>query len=57
MLAPFLGAAIFEGLRTAATDYAPYSWQMVLGVSLLLLIFFLPNGVWSLFRRRWKAAL
>jgi len=56
VLAPFLGAAIFEVLRTYATDYAPYSWQMVLGISLLLLISFLPNGVWSLFRLRRKAA-
>ena len=55
VLAPFLGAAIFEVLRTYATDYAPYSWQMVLGISLLLLISFLPNGVWSLFRLRRKS--
>ena len=48
VLAPFLGAAIFEVLRTYATDYAPYSWQMVLGLCLLLLILFLPQGVWSL---------
>lgn len=52
VLAPFLGAAIFELLRTYATDYAPYSWQLVLGVSLLLLILFLPNGVWSLIAPR-----
>lgn len=52
VLAPFLGSAIFELLRTYATDYAPYSWQMVLGMCLLLLILFLPDGVWSLFRRR-----
>jgi ABC-type branched-subunit amino acid transport system permease subunit len=56
VLAPFLGAAIFEALRTYATDYAPYSWQMVLGVCLLLLISFLPNGVWSLFRLRKRPA-
>lgn len=56
VLAPFLGAAIFEGLRTYATDYAPYSWQMVLGVCLLLLICFLPNGVWSLFSLRRRPA-
>lgn len=56
VFAPFLGSAIFEILRTYATDYAPYSWQMVLGVSLLLLILFMPNGVWSLFRARRKAA-
>ncbi|MGP0091140.1 MAG: branched-chain amino acid ABC transporter permease [Xanthobacteraceae bacterium] len=49
--APFLGSGIFEVLRTAATEYAPYSWQMVLGVALLLVILFLPDGLWSLFRR------
>jgi branched-chain amino acid transport system permease protein len=52
VLAPFVGSALFEVLRTYATDVAPYSWQMVLGVCLLLLILFLPDGVWSLFRRR-----
>jgi branched-chain amino acid transport system permease protein len=52
VLAPFIGSALFEVLRTYATDVAPYSWQMVLGVCLLLLILFLPDGVWSLFRRR-----
>lgn len=54
VLAPFLGAAIFEGLRTLAAAYAPYSWQMVMGIALLLLILFLPDGVWSLvgWRRR-----
>jgi branched-chain amino acid transport system permease protein len=52
VLAPFLGSALFEVLRTYATDYAPYSWQMILGICLLLLILFLPNGVWSLFQWR-----
>ena len=51
-LAPFVGSAIFETLRAYATDYAPYSWQMILGIFLLLLILFLPQGVWSLFERR-----
>lgn len=55
VLAPFVGSTLFELLRTYATDYAPYSWQMVLGICLLLLILFLPNGVWSLFQRRTAA--
>lgn len=55
VLAPFVGAALFEVLRTYATEHAPYSWQMVLGVCLLLLILFLPDGVWSLLRR-WRRA-
>ena len=49
--APFLGAALFVVLRTYAEQYAPQIWHMVLGGALLLLIVFLPEGVWSLFYR------
>jgi branched-chain amino acid transport system permease protein len=38
-----------------AYDLSPNTWQMSLGTALLLLIVFLPNGLWSLFVRR-KAA-
>lgn len=48
--APFLGAVLFVLLRTYAAEYAPQIWHMVLGGALLLLIVFLPDGVWSLFR-------
>lgn len=56
VVAPFLGSALFELLRTYAFQYTPYTWQMVLGGTLLLLILFLPDGIWSLLSRR-KAAL
>lgn len=46
--APLVGAFIFEIIRTFAFDLAPYSWQMILGGVLLLIIFFLPKGLWSL---------
>ena len=55
VLAPFLGAFIFETIRSFAYEYSPNTWQMVLGGSLLVVIVFLPNGLWSLFRGR-KAA-
>jgi len=55
VLAPFLGALLFESIRSVAFDLSPNTWQMVLGASLLVVIVFLPNGLWSLFRRR-KAA-
>jgi len=55
VLAPFLGALLFESIRSVAFDVSPNTWQMVLGASLLAVIVFLPNGLWSLFRRR-KAA-
>jgi branched-chain amino acid transport system permease protein len=51
VLAPFIGSLLFELIRTYATQYAPHFWQMVLGVSLLLIILFLPNGLWSVFTR------
>lgn len=50
--APFIGSIIFEIIRTFAFDFAPYSWQMILGAALLLIIFFLPNGLWSLLPKR-----
>jgi branched-chain amino acid transport system permease protein len=51
VLAPFIGSLMFELIRTFALQYAPHFWQMVLGVSLLLIILFLPNGLWSVFAR------
>lgn len=43
---PILGAAIMISLRTFAGIYTEY-WTMILGVMLILLIFFLPEGVWG----------
>lgn len=55
VVAPFLGAAIFGIIHTVAYDISPNTWQMTLGIALLLVIVFLPDGLWSLFNRR-KAA-
>ena len=52
VLAPFLAAGVFEAVRTLANQYAPNVWQMTLGVVMLLLILFLPAGLWSLVARR-----
>ena len=46
--APFLGSVMFELVRTYALQYAPDVWQMLLGATLLLVIMFLPGGIWSL---------
>jgi branched-chain amino acid transport system permease protein len=51
VLAPFLGATIFESIRSFAYEYSPNTWQMALGVTMLLVIMFLPGGLWSLFRK------
>jgi branched-chain amino acid transport system permease protein len=52
VLAPFLSAALFEGLRTLANQYAPNVWQMSLGLAMLAIIMFLPGGLWTLVRRK-----
>ena len=51
VVAPFIGAFIFGGIHSAAYDLSPNTWQLSLGTALLLLIVFLPDGLWSLFRR------
>jgi branched-chain amino acid transport system permease protein len=43
-LGPMLGAAIIVLLRTVVGIYTEY-WTLILGVVLMLLIFFLPEGV------------
>lgn len=51
VIAPFLGAIIFEFIRTYAYQYSPNTWQLVLGTAMLLVIIFLPAGLWSAFAR------
>ncbi|MFY9736017.1 MAG: branched-chain amino acid ABC transporter permease, partial [Rhodoplanes sp.] len=52
--APLLGMTIFEAIRSFALEYSPYTWQMVVGLSMLAVILFLPSGLWSLFSRKRK---
>lgn len=56
VLAPFLGSAIFETIRSFAYEYSPNTWQMALGIAMLLVIMFLPGGLWSVFARTRKAS-
>jgi len=43
---PIMGAAIMVSLRTFVGIYTEY-WTLILGIILILLIFFLPEGVWG----------
>lgn len=53
VIAPFIGGVIFELLRTYAFEFAPHAWQLIVGATLLAIIFFLPGGIWSLIERIW----
>jgi branched-chain amino acid transport system permease protein len=52
VLAPFLGALLFEIIRIIALQYVPEYWQLILGTALLLIILYLPGGIWSVFERK-----
>ncbi len=43
-LGPLVGAALIVALRTVASRYTD-NWTMILGIILILLIFFMPDGV------------
>ena len=55
VIAPFAAALLYGAIRTTAYDLSPNTWQMTLGIALLALIVFLPEGLWSIFRRpKWR---
>jgi branched-chain amino acid transport system permease protein len=50
---PMLGAAIIIALRTFVGKYTEY-WTLILGILLILVIFFLPEGVMGYFQNIFK---
>lgn len=54
--AAFLGALLFEIVRTVAVALLPGGWQLILGSVLLLTILFVPEGLGSLIIRKRVAA-
>jgi len=50
---PILGAAIMMALRTFVGIYTEY-WTLILGIILILLIFFLPEGVMGYLLEKFK---
>lgn len=57
---PLVGSIAFEFLKSYAFKYAAFTWQMTLGLTMLLIILFMPGGLWTLFTlaesaaRRWR---
>lgn len=50
VVAPLIGTFILEIVRVYAMEVSPNTWQIILGVIMLLVILFLPKGLWSLVR-------
>ncbi|MEM8838658.1 MAG: branched-chain amino acid ABC transporter permease [Pseudomonadota bacterium] len=50
--AVFVGSIILEVVRSFSNLYFPNTWQLALGIFLLVVIFVLPNGLGSLLSKR-----
>jgi branched-chain amino acid transport system permease protein len=55
-LGPMLGAAVIVALRTFVSTYTGY-WALVLGIIMMLVIFFLPNGILGYVEEKFKRTL
>jgi branched-chain amino acid transport system permease protein len=47
VFAPVVGSVVFEFVRSYAYALSPDTWQMTLGLILMLIILFMPGGLWS----------
>ena len=50
VFAPIIGSLFFEFIRSYALYYFPNTWQMIIGIVLVLVIIYLPHGIGSLFK-------
>jgi branched-chain amino acid transport system permease protein len=51
VFAPFIGSIAFEFVKNYALKFSPSTWQLTLGVFLLVVIYFQPQGLWGLLTR------
>jgi branched-chain amino acid transport system permease protein len=48
----FLGAGVFEVIKLVAAAYFTNAWQILLGTTLIAVIFFAPHGMMGWIQRR-----
>ena len=54
VFAPLIGSLFFEFIRSYALFYFPNTWQMIIGIVLIIGILYLPEGIGSIFNRKKK---
>jgi branched-chain amino acid transport system permease protein len=47
VFATIVASVVFEFVRNYAFKVSPYTWQLLLGSTLLIIILFVPGGIWS----------
>lgn len=48
VIGPLMGSIFIELVHTFATGYAGSAWNLIVGVALLLVVFFMPQGLYGL---------
>ena len=51
VIAPLVGSLFFEFIRSFALYLFPNTWQMTIGIILILGIIYLPEGIGSIFNK------
>ena len=51
VIAPLVGSLFFEFIRSFALYLFPNTWQMIIGIILILGIIYLPEGIGSIFNK------
>jgi branched-chain amino acid transport system permease protein len=51
VFAPLVGSIVFELIRTYAFKLSPDTWQMTIGIIILAVILFMPEGLWTIYQR------
>ena len=51
VFAPVLGSIAYQFLQTYAAKYWPYTWHIAMGAAMLLIILFMPEGLWGIVKR------
>ncbi len=54
VFAPLFGSLFFEFIRSYALFYFPNTWQMIIGIILIIGIIYLPQGIGSIFYKKIK---
>lgn len=55
VVGPFAGAILYQVLSVTMAQYLTYTWGLLLGVVILLIIRFAPTGLWGIYDSLWKA--
>lgn len=54
VLGPFAGAILYQLLSVNMAQYLTYTWGLLLGIVILIIIRFAPTGLWGIYDSMWK---